>query len=109
MSIHIHVTEQAADRLRELGYTENTPLRLLYDSEGCGCAVAGVVALHLIAEPAADDLRAEGDHDIYYEKRHEVFFEPRLRLDYRPDRSAFTLTGDGQIYASSLRLQDRRL
>ena len=107
--IEIRITAPAEARLREL-QLEGAAIRLRYDSEGCGCAVSGVAALHIASGPDADDVPAKSDTSIpiYYEQRHEVFFEPRLKLDYSPERNAFSLVGDGQLYGSRILLQDLR-
>jgi len=81
-------------------------LRLVYDTEGCGCAVSGVPDLQAADEPAPGDLEAEtdGPFAIGYDPRREVFFEDRLVIDRAPDGEGLMLRGAGQIYTSHLRI-----
>src|SRR5262249_52363118 len=82
---------------------------LVYDTEGCGCAVNGVPALWAQDGPEPGHKRAESEGpQVWHEPRHEVFFEERLRVGYLPEHRSFTLTSDGQIYTNRLRLLDRR-
>ncbi|QTH45067.1 hypothetical protein J4772_12045 [Cohnella sp. LGH] len=84
-------------------------LKLVSDSEGCGCAMNGVAALWVIRKPEKGDLQAESNGvEVWYEKRHEVFFDERMRVSYAPSKRAFKLASDGQIYSNQLRLEDRR-
>ncbi|ASS65242.1 MULTISPECIES: iron-sulfur cluster biosynthesis family protein [unclassified Paenibacillus] len=79
-------------------------LKLVYDTEGCGCVVSGVSALHIVAQASPGDVIGEGDpFPFLYEERYEVFFEPELKLDYNPARQAFILASDSQIYSHDLR------
>lgn len=83
-------------------------LKLVYDIEGCGCVMDGVSALHIVPQAAFGDVQGEGDpYPFLYEPSYEVFFEPKLNIDYKPDRDAFTLSSDGQIYTNDLKLISR--
>ncbi|XEC92612.1 iron-sulfur cluster biosynthesis family protein [Paenibacillus tarimensis] len=80
-------------------------LKLLYDTEGCGCVVSGVPALQLVKEIGPDDRIGNGNpFQFLYEPRFEVFFEPQLKVDYDLSRDAFILKSDNQIYTNGLRL-----
>lgn len=107
--MQVDVTPEAAQQLKaEIG--DGGLFQLIYDSEGCGCAVSGVPALWKIGN-APDDavvaVRLSNSVEIIYEPRHEVFFEDRLKLDYVPERRAFKLSSDSQIYHHALRPVDR--
>ncbi|GLX71467.1 iron-sulfur cluster biosynthesis family protein [Paenibacillus glycanilyticus] len=79
-------------------------LKLLHDTEGCGCVMSGVPALQLIEQGGPDDRLAQGDpFPFWFEPRHEVFFEPELRIDYNAERYAYSLKSDNQIYTLNLR------
>jgi len=84
--------------------------KLVSDSEGCGCAMNGVPSFWLIDSPDPDDIgaRSNGGLTVVYEKRHEVFFDDRMKVTFDPDKRAFKLASDGQIYSNRLRLEDRR-
>jgi len=103
--MHFTFTDSAVEQLS--GHLQNNErsLRLLYDTEGCGCVVSGVPALQLINNPSEDDRLGEGQpYSVWYEPRYEVFFEPDLRIDYDKKRHAFSLKSDNQIYTTNLRL-----
>ncbi|WP_186438273.1 iron-sulfur cluster biosynthesis family protein [Cohnella terricola] len=106
------IIQWSAESLREvrLRYGEEaTTWKLVSDSEGCGCAMNGVAAFWAINEPELGDLQAESNGvEVFYEKRHEVFFDELMRVSYDPDKRAFKLASDGQIYCNQLRMEDRR-
>lgn len=80
-------------------YGETPVLKLVYDAEGCGCAVSGVPALWLISAPQHGDLTADTNaFHVYYEERQAVFFEAELCIDYVPATRAFKLKSKQQTY-----------
>ncbi|WP_424765982.1 iron-sulfur cluster biosynthesis family protein [Paenibacillus sp. sgz302251] len=102
--MNITFTKSAADRLSPYLSDGTKQLKLLHDTEGCGCVVSGVPALQLITEPTVDDRLTQGEpFPFYYEPRHEVYYEPQLRVDYDAARSSFSLKSDSQIYTTNLR------
>lgn len=116
----MQLTSTAQRRLAEYAPAAGDRFRLVYDAEGCGCAVSGVASLWLTGEPAEQDERTAelivqpidssdpAGIRITYLARHEVFFDDRLKLDYSEDRRAFRLASDNQIYNSRLTVSDRR-
>lgn len=83
--------------------------RLVYDTEGCGCAVNGVPALWAVDEPTDRDIEAESSpFRLWHDPNHSVFFDELLRVSYDKDKRSFTLASDGQIYTSRLVLADHR-
>ncbi|UVI27715.1 iron-sulfur cluster biosynthesis family protein [Paenibacillus spongiae] len=103
--MHFTFTSTAVEQLS--GYLKDgeRSLKLLYDTEGCGCAVSGVPSLQLVAEPAEGDTLGTGDpYNVWYEPRYEVFFDPELKIDFDPSRNAFSLKSDNQIYTVHMRL-----
>lgn len=108
----ISITDTAKQNIiKQLGKDRIT-LKLVYDAEGCGCAVSGVPQLWIIEQAGSEDILMEGTDDslsIVYERRHEVFFEDELKLDYNPSRSAYTLSSSQQIYSNGIRLKDQRV
>ncbi|MUT65365.1 iron-sulfur cluster biosynthesis family protein [Paenibacillus sp. NEAU-GSW1] len=102
--MHISFSKAAVAYLSPYLSSGEKQLKLLHDTEGCGCVMSGVPALQLVQESTVDDRMAEGDpFPFLYEPRHEVFFEPELRIDYSSDRNAFSLKSDSQIYTLNLR------
>ncbi len=103
--MHLAFSDSAAKRLAPLLKDGGKHLKLLHDTEGCGCVVSGVPALQLIDEPSVDDRLAQGEpFSFYYEPRHEVYYEPSMRIDFHADKQAFSLKSDSQIYTLHLRL-----
>ncbi|MCI3920412.1 iron-sulfur cluster biosynthesis family protein [Paenibacillus sp. TRM 82003] len=111
LPMYIRLTDAARQRLEQYPLEPGDRFRLVYDSEGCGCAVSGVASIWLVDAPEGDELAAETNADALpftYLKRHAVFFEDRLSLDFSPERRAFRLSSDGQIYGSGIAVSDRR-
>lgn len=107
--IKIRWSDSALEALRAKFGPEPTVWKLMYDTEGCGCAVNGVPALWAIEAPRPDDVKADsGQVELWYEKRHEVFFDEELRGDYDPVNRRFRLASDSQIYTDRLSVTDRR-
>ncbi|WP_435171498.1 iron-sulfur cluster biosynthesis family protein [Paenibacillus glycanilyticus] len=102
--MRITFTPAAAKSLTPYIEDGRKQLKLLHDTEGCGCVVSGVPALQLIEQGGPDDRLTQGDpFPFWYEPRHEVFFEPELRIDYDAARDAYSLKSDSQIYTLDLR------
>lgn len=103
--MHITFTPGAVAALTPHLADGTKQLKLLHDTEGCGCVVSGVPALQLIEESTVDDKQAEGDpFPFWYEPRHEVYYEPKLKVDYNPSSHTYSLRSDSQIYTTNLRL-----
>lgn len=107
--IHIELTDEAREKLEKVSDSE-TAFQLVYDSEGCGCAVSGVPQLTQISKTDTTGLQNAGDKrlPLYIEPRHIVFFEPQLKLDYDRSKDSFRLTSDQQIYNHDMRLIRKR-
>lgn len=104
--MHITFTESAIQQLEP--YAGGT-LRLVYDSEGCGCAVNGVPSLWLVTNPEPKDLHADAEpFKVVFSPKHEVFFEDELKIDYRADKKSYILKSNGQIYNAGMDLIDKR-
>ncbi|WP_219837549.1 iron-sulfur cluster biosynthesis family protein [Paenibacillus sp. R14(2021)] len=102
--MHFTFTDRAVEQLNAPLADENKHLKLLYDTEGCGCVANGIPTLLLVNEPDPDDKLGEGaPYSVWYEPRYEVFFEPELKVDFNASRNAFVLKSDNQIYTSNLR------
>lgn len=108
--MQIQLTDSAARQVSDLVGADSA-LQLVFDSEGCGCAVSGVPQLWIIPrESAGDELlkAAEKPVPILYEPRHEVFFEDLMKLDYAAEKLSFRLSSKQQIYNNSMSLVDKR-
>jgi len=103
--MHITFTEAAVRKLDPYMADGSKKLKLLHDTEGCGCVMSGVPALQLVDEPSVDDKLADGEpYSFLYEPRHEVFYEPFMKVDYNEAKNSFSLRSDNQIYTTQLRL-----
>jgi uncharacterized protein YqkB len=84
-------------------------LKLVYDTEGCGCAVNGIARLQCVTEREPDDLAAGGNfREVLYAARQEVFFEDELIIDYVPAAKSFLLKSKQQIYNPRMQVTDQR-
>jgi uncharacterized protein YqkB len=102
--MQIIFSKEASDRITPFLEDGEMKLKLLHDTEGCGCVVSGVPALQLINEPSVDDKLADGEpFQYYYEPRHEIYYEPKLKIDYDVQKDSFSLKSDSQIYTTHLR------
>jgi uncharacterized protein YqkB len=103
--MRIDITPEAAGLLASMTGVGRR-LKLVYDTEGCGCAVNGVPALRAVDGPSPGDMEAETDGPltIWYDPRQEIFFEDRLVIDRAPGGPGLLLRGAGQIYTPNLRI-----
>ena len=103
--MNITFTESAIRKLAPYLADGKSKLKLLHDTEGCGCVMSGVPALQLIETPTVDDREAAGNpFPFFYEPRHEVFYDEPLKVDYNESAGSFSLRSDNQIYTTHLRL-----
>lgn len=108
MILHINCTETALQHIAERQGQSQANVKLVYNIEGCGCALSGVAELWIVEHLSEDDALATGHYPIYYDTRHTVFFEDELVIDYSPSRRTFTLKSNGQFYNASMLLYDKR-
>lgn len=105
--MHITFTALAAEQITKRLGRQPGEVKLVFDSEGCGCSVSGVPTLWIVNQAGDKDLRADGTpFGLLYEQKHEIFFEDRMSLDYQS--SGFVLKSSGQIYNAHMRLIDKR-
>lgn len=105
--MRIALTPAAREQLAGVA-ADPRPLRLVFDMEGCGCAVDGVPRLWRVAaaEPG-DETACETPVVILYDQRQAIFFEEQLTLDAQQPAGTFMLKSDGQIYATGLTIEDK--
>ena len=103
--MHITFTDAAVAQLSPFIHNTGKQLKLLHDTEGCGCVVSGVPALQLIDRSSVDDRLSQGEpFSFWFEPRHEVFYDKRMRIDYDSVQGQFSLKSDSQIYTLNLPL-----
>ncbi|WP_281887114.1 iron-sulfur cluster biosynthesis family protein [Paenibacillus sp. YYML68] len=106
----IQFTEDAVQAIRERIGERAGRLKLVYDNEGCGCAVSGVPALWIIEAATAHDFQLQAEPlDVWMDNKHEVFFEEKMTVERstKNDR-CFILKSSGQIYNSYMHVIDKR-
>jgi uncharacterized protein YqkB len=110
--MQITFTEQAAAAVgQRLEAGQSGVLRLVYDNEGCGCAVNGVPTLWIESATQPHDFQIEAvgtPAELWMEKKHEIYFEDRMTLDYKAEGRSFVLKSNGQIYNAHMNLIDKR-
>lgn len=106
--MHIEWSERAIDEVTARFGDDAKPWKLVFDAEGCGCAVDGVPTLWHVASSEPEDVQIGSNvGQMWINPKHLIFFEDRLRIDYLPDHRSFKLASDGQIYTSRLKLENR--
>lgn len=98
INVEINITAAAAEKINERVNGREGYLKLKYDTDGCGCAVNGVVALWFIPELETDDIAIEtNERTIYAEKSKMVFFDEQMKIDFSKATNCFQLKSPQQI------------
>ncbi|MEH6906644.1 MULTISPECIES: iron-sulfur cluster biosynthesis family protein [Neobacillus] len=96
--MEINITEAATEKINERLNNRDGYLKLKYDTDDCGCAVNGVVALWFIPELETDDIAIEtNDRTVYAEKSKMVFFDEQMKIDFSQASNCFQLKSPQQI------------
>ncbi|NHN30787.1 iron-sulfur cluster biosynthesis family protein [Paenibacillus agricola] len=108
--MQITFTNEAIEQMHQQLPAGSGELKLVFDSEGCGCSVNGVPTLWIVDRPKDRDLRADGTpYELLYEPNHEIFFEDKMTVDYSPKSRNYVLKSNGQIYNANMQLIDKRV
>jgi uncharacterized protein YqkB len=106
--MEINVTASAQSEIeQQLAKYDLSTLKLVYDNEGCGCAVNGVAQLWMVptTQASEDWLEAKSSaFQIMYSRKDAIYFEECLTIDYRAAGRAFILKSDNQIYNANFDL-----
>jgi uncharacterized protein YqkB len=98
INLEITITADAAKKINERIDGRDGYLKLKYDTDGCGCAVNGVVALWFIPKLDTDDVAIEtNDRTVYAEKSKMVFFDEQMKIDFSQASNCFQLKSPQQI------------
>jgi uncharacterized protein YqkB len=98
LNLEINITAEAAKKINERIEGQEGYLKLKYDTDGCGCAVNGVVALWFVPDLDADDIAIEtNDRTVYAEKSKMVFFDEQMKIDFSSSTNCFQLKSPQQI------------
>lgn len=96
--MEIIITAAAAEKLNEKINGREGYLKLKYDTEDCGCAVNGVIALWYVPEVDTDDITIEtNERNVYMEKSKAVFFDEKMTIDFTKGTNSFQLKSPQQI------------
>ncbi|SDM48606.1 iron-sulfur cluster biosynthesis family protein [Bacillus sp. OK048] len=96
--MEIVITAAAAEKINQRTAGRKGYLKLKWDTEGCGCAVSGVIALWFVPELDTDDISFEtNDRTIYIEKSKAVFFDEKMTIDFSTASNSFQLKSPQQI------------
>jgi uncharacterized protein YqkB len=107
--MHITYTDEAVEQINKQFSAGSGELKLVFDTEGCGCSVNGVPAIWMVNQAVERDLHASGaPFELLYDKKDEIFFEDKMILDYKIGSRSFVLKSSGQIYNANLQLIDKR-
>ncbi|MCR8641634.1 hypothetical protein NV379_03095 [Paenibacillus sp. N1-5-1-14] len=103
--MEITYTENAVREIAPWLQENHTYLKLMFDTEGCGCAVNGIPTLMITHEQGPYDMIIKGQpFDLLMQRNHEVYFEEKMTIDFSVDQKSFILKSNGQIYNASMRL-----
>ncbi|WHY84530.1 iron-sulfur cluster biosynthesis family protein [Neobacillus novalis] len=96
--MEINITAEAVKKITERTEGREGYLKLKYDTDGCGCAVNGVVALWFVQEVDDDEIAIEtNDKTVYLEKSKMVFFDEQMKIDFSQTTNCFQLKSPQQI------------
>jgi uncharacterized protein YqkB len=101
--MQLQISEAAVERLKpHMGNQLDHAFHLIYDTEGCGCAVNGVPTLKWL--PNNHDIHkkyisiSEFPIPVRITENDAVFFEEKMYLDFTSSNLCYRLSGPGQIY-----------
>lgn len=104
--VKITITERAIEHLRRV--QGNKHVKLIYDTDGCGCAVNGVPMLLLVDQLDEHDVEIEtNDMPIWMEKHQLIFFDDQMTLDVVDGAGCFQLKSPNQILNPRMSLVER--
>ncbi|WP_080629180.1 MULTISPECIES: iron-sulfur cluster biosynthesis family protein [Anoxybacillus] len=104
--MNVTLTKRAIEHLRRV--QGNKHVKLIYDTDGCGCAVNGVPVLLLIDELDEHDVAIEtNDVPIWMEKHQLIFFDDQMTLDVVDGAGCFQLKSPNQILNPRMSLVER--
>ena len=106
----IQLSQRAEAKLTEKIGAKPGIIRLIYDTEGCGCAVNGVPGLRIIGQPEQDDvsLEVEGSVPLVMNRMQMLFFEEEMKLDLPEGDFTFRLDSKSQTYGTNIQIVDTR-
>lgn len=107
----VNFTDEASAYIRERHFSDKETgiIKLVYDTEGCGCAVNGVAAIWIVSALEKGDVSADSNSfDVAVDSRQQLFFEERLVVDFRGESRSLVLKSSQQIYNPAMKITDLR-
>lgn len=107
--MHMQISERAERFLRAKIGSKSSPVRLVFDGEGCGCGINGIPALWILSAQDEYDKEIHSNGiPFVINPAHAIYFEENLYLDSEENYPSFRLSGDSQLYGQNIRLLDQR-
>ncbi|UHA73054.1 iron-sulfur cluster biosynthesis family protein [Paenibacillus sp. 481] len=109
--MYMELTEEALLLLQQRVGNDHGLVKLVFDTEGCGCAVNGVPALWLVDELAASDEQLESNTNFTFiiDRHHLIYYEERIKLHANHTAGTFRLSSAQQVYSIHVKCVDRRV
>lgn len=96
--MYIEWTEKALTKVTEKINGDSGYLLLKYDTDDCGCAVNGVIALWLVQELDADFEKIDTNGPtIYVEKSKMIYLDEVMKMDFVESANCFMLKSPNGI------------
>jgi len=96
--MEITITDQAVLKIEEKIKGKKGFLKLKYNTDGCGCAVNGVVELWFTPETEDNEIAIETNKwNLYIEKAKAVFYDEKMKIDFSNEANCFRLISPQQI------------
>ncbi|MCE7794260.1 iron-sulfur cluster biosynthesis family protein [Salipaludibacillus sp. CUR1] len=99
----LEVTKRAQNKLEELGFKPNeSVLLIIYETDGCGCAVNGVSRLQEVKPETLteEEKMVETESSPYrtaIQKRAEWAYDEKLKIDFSLSANTFQLKSPNEM------------
>ncbi|MNP27888.1 hypothetical protein D3C76_1208200 [compost metagenome] len=105
--IKIEITPLAKQRIQESLGDKPGVIKLIYDTEGCGCD--GINRLLIQPESGKFDTPIDASPFTFVvDQQHQIFYEDKLKLDAEENYPVFKLSSDSSTYSTNVSIQDLR-
>ena len=107
--MNIQLTRQAELKLKDKLGDKPGAIRLIYDTEGCGCAVNGVPSLRIVDEPTTEDIAVETGSTVpFIVNRKQAVFRREDEAGRRSSHLLLPAGQRGQNYGTNIQVLDAR-
>lgn len=102
--MNIMFSERAKEQLTQ-EKVEGKLLKLVYDTDGCGCVVNGVAHLTVNDQVAENEIEITTNFiPVWIDRSKLVFFEEEMTIDFLPQYFTFQLKSPNQMINPRMRL-----